>query len=151
MPQPTPYSYRTDPAVPAFDDAAPLVIFDGMCVLCSGGVDWMLKRDPNGTTRFAAIQHSVPRALYHHYGLDADDFDTFMVLTGGVPYTKWAGVCAAGRTLPQPWRALGALGHIIPGVIGDPIYDWVQRNRLGWFGSRKACRMPDSREAKRFL
>ncbi len=49
------YSYRSDPAVPRFDDSEPLIIFDGNCVLCSSGIEWMLKRDPNGTSRHAVI------------------------------------------------------------------------------------------------
>lgn len=148
---PTAHSYLADPAVPPFDDSQPIVIFDGLCVLCSTGVDWMLKRDPNGTSRFATIQQVVPRALYRHYGLDADRFDTFMVLENGVPNTKWAGVLAAARTLPQPWHALGVIGRAIPGFIGNPLYDWIQRNRLGWFGSRATCRRPTPAETHRFL
>lgn len=148
---PAPYSYRADPAVPKFDDSWPLIIFDGHCVLCSSGIDWMLKRDPKGSSRFAAIQQPVPQALYQHYGLDAERFDTFMVLENGVPYTRWSGVLAAARTLPQPWRALGQLGDVVPSLIGDPLYDWVQRNRLRWFGSRATCRMPNAAEAHRFL
>jgi len=146
-----PYSYRDDPAVPAFDDRNPLLVFDGLCVLCSRGVQWMLDRDPNGTTRFAVIQDPLAQALYRHYGLDADAFDTFMVLADGRPHTRWDGVLAAARTLPQPWRALGAAGWIVPNAIGDRIYDWVQRNRLEWFGVRDACRRPEPSEAARFL
>ena len=37
-----PYSYRADTSVPAFDDSEPLLIFDGHCVLCASGVQWML-------------------------------------------------------------------------------------------------------------
>lgn len=148
---PRPYSYRADPDVPAFDDTAPLLIFDGLCVLCSSGVAWMLARDPHGSSRFAAIQDPLPRALYRHYGLDAEAFDTFLVLRDGIPYTKWAGVVAAGQTLPQPWRALASAGRVIPSWLGDPIYDWVQRNRIRWFGTRSVCRRPSSGEASRFL
>jgi predicted DCC family thiol-disulfide oxidoreductase YuxK len=148
---PPPYSYREDPAVPSFDDDAPLIIFDGLCVLCSTGVHWMLKRDPNGPSRFAAIQQEIPQALYKHYGLDAAAFDTFMVLVDGVPHTKWAGVLAAGRTLPAPWRWLATLGRSVPNFIGDPGYDWVQRNRLRWFGSRSDCLMPSPNQTRRFL
>jgi predicted DCC family thiol-disulfide oxidoreductase YuxK len=146
-----PYSYRGDPAVPPFDDAAPLVIFDGLCVLCSTGVQWMLARDPTGSTRFAVIQDPLPQALYRHYGLDPETFNTFMVLRDGVPYTKWAGVLAAARTMPQPWRVLGAAGRLIPAAIGDRVYDWVQHNRLRWFGSRDLCRRPSAAETARFL
>ncbi|MBS0233509.1 MAG: DUF393 domain-containing protein [Proteobacteria bacterium] len=147
----TAYSYRNDPTVPAFDDGRPLVIFDGLCVLCSGGVQWMLDRDPEGESRFALIQDALPRALYRHYGLDADAFDTFMVLQDGLPYTRWAGVLAAARTLPQPWRGLGYAGRILPDAIGNRIYDWVQRNRLRWFGTRAVCRRPSERETGRFF
>ena len=145
----TPYSYRNDPAVPAFDDTAPIVIFDGLCVLCSSGVQWMLTRDPAGSSRFAVIQDPVPRALYRHYGLDAETFDTFMVLADGVPYMRWAGVLAAGRTMGQPWRALAGVGRIIPDFAGDQLYDWVQRNRIAWFGRRDTCRRPTALEASR--
>lgn len=86
-----------------------------------------------------------------HYGLDAERFDTFMVLQNGVPHTKWSGVLAAAGTLPQPWRVLGHLGRVVPNAIGDPLYDWVQRNRLRWFGSRATCRIPNAAEVHRFL
>ncbi|MFT3730765.1 MAG: DCC1-like thiol-disulfide oxidoreductase family protein [Hyphomicrobium sp.] len=147
----TAYSYRDDTAVPAFADERPIVIFDGECVLCSGGVQWMLDRDPAGATRFAVIQDPWARALYRHYGLDADAFDTFMVLKDGLPYTRWAGVLAAARLLPQPWRALGFVGRLVPDFLGDRIYDWVQRNRLRWFGTRETCRRPKPEEMPRFV
>ena len=147
----TPYSYRHDLSVPRFNDGAPLIIFDGMCVMCSRGVAWMMQHDPRGCSRFAAIQQPIPRALYNHYGLDAGRFDTFMVLSDGVPYIKWQGLLAAARTLPQPWRALGHIGRIIPSVAGDAVYDWLQRNRLHWFGARETCLTPDAVTRARFL
>lgn len=146
-----PYSYRSDPAVPPFDDSAPIVIFDGMCVLCSADILWMLKRDPSGTTRFSVIQDPIAQALYRHYGLDAVRFDTFMVLAEGLPFVRWAGVVAALETMPAPWRWLGALGRFLPDGIGNAIYDWVQRNRLSWFGKREACFAPDESQRSRFL
>ncbi len=145
------YSYRNDALVPAFDDTRPLIVFDGLCVLCSTGVQWMLTRDPDGTSQFAAIQEPIPQALYRHYGLDAQRFDTFMVLTAGVPHLKWAGALAAARTLPAPWHWLGAIGRMVPNFVGDPLYDWVQRNRLRWFGSRETCLKPQAAQRMRFL
>jgi predicted DCC family thiol-disulfide oxidoreductase YuxK len=145
------YSYRTDPSVPPFDDAAPLLIFDGKCVLCSSGVQWMLKRDPDGATRFAAIQEEIPRALYAHYDLDADQFDTFMVLAEGRPHLKWAGALAAARTMPAPWSWLGQAGRLVPAALGDRLYDILQRNRLTWFGRRETCLVPSPADRRRFL
>jgi predicted DCC family thiol-disulfide oxidoreductase YuxK len=144
------YSYRSDAQVPPFDDTQPLLIFDGHCVLCSDGVRRMLTRDPHGTTRFAAIQTPIPRALYRHYNLDADRFDTFMVLADGTPY-------ALGRHARCRAHHAGALvlarhsrAHV-PDVIGDHLYDWVQRNRFRWFGARDVCFQPDATQSHRFL
>jgi predicted DCC family thiol-disulfide oxidoreductase YuxK len=148
--EPVPYSYRADPAVPKFDDSRPLLIFDGLCVLCSSGVQWMLARDPAGESRFAVIQSPLPRALYQHYHLDAERFDTFMVLSDGVAHVRWRGLLAAARCLPAPWRWLGQLGRVVPTIVGDPIYDFVQRNRLGWFGSRPTCFRPAPAIQSRF-
>jgi predicted DCC family thiol-disulfide oxidoreductase YuxK len=147
----TPYSYRNDPAVPRFDDAAPLVIFDGLCVLCSAGVHFMMKHDPTGNSRFAAIQDPIPRAIYKHYALDADRFDTFMVLKDGKPHLKWNGALAAAKTMGGFWNALSIAGHLIPSRLGDIFYDIVQRNRLSWFGSRDTCFMPTPAQRHRFL
>ena len=102
------YSYRDDPAVPAFDDTLPIVIFDGFCVLCTSGVQWMMRRDPSGSSRFAVIQDPLPRALYRHYGLDAETFDTFMVLSDGIAHTRWAG---AARCRPHDAATLARFGN----------------------------------------
>jgi predicted DCC family thiol-disulfide oxidoreductase YuxK len=149
--QRAPFSYRSDPTVPTFDDDQPLLIFDGLCVLCSSGVQWMLARDPGGTSRFAVIQSPIPRALYRHYHLDADRFDTFMVLSDGIAHVKWQGLLAAARSLPAPWRWLGQIGRVVPSILGDVIYDVLQRNRLAWFGSRAVCYVPVPGQTLRFL
>lgn len=146
-----PYSYRFDGDVPDFDDSEPLIIFDGHCALCSRGVEWMLSRDPKGTSRFAAVQTRVPQALYRHYHLDPVSFDTFMVLADGAPHLRWSGTLAAARTMPAPWRWFGHAGRIVPDFLGDRIYDWVQRNRLRWFGARDACFLPDADHKHRFV
>lgn len=149
--KPAPYSYRGDPAVPSFDDAGPLLIFDGECVLCSRGVEWHLKCDPDGETRFATVQSPIGRALYRHYGLDPDGFDTFMVLKNGMPYLRFRGWLEAARSMRSPWKQLGFLGQVVPTPLGDAVYDFIQRNRIKWFGAREICLAPDPAWAHRFL
>lgn len=145
------YSYRADASVPDFDDSEPLMIFDGVCVLCSEGVKWMMRRDPNGTTKFITVQSPLARALYAHYGLDPEKCDTFMMLKDGVPYYRYRGWLEAAKTLRVPWRWLGFAGHIIPEFIGDFFYDIIQRNRFQWFGQRETCLVPDAEMKSRFL
>jgi len=59
-----PYSYRSDRAVPACDDTAPILIFDDVCVLCSAGVFWMIRRTPDGNQKFMSVKAPLARALY---------------------------------------------------------------------------------------
>jgi len=145
------YSYRADSSVPAFDDSNPLYIFDGYCVLCSSGVQWMLGHDPNGKTRFTSVQSPLARAIYMHYGLDPDDFDTFLLLKDGVVYDRWRGWLETARTMPAPWSWLGVAGYIVPGFIGDAVYHIIQKNRFNWFGKRETCLAPDAAMKARFL
>jgi predicted DCC family thiol-disulfide oxidoreductase YuxK len=149
--EPLAYSYRADGAVPKFDDSRPLLIFDGLCVLCSGGVQFMLRHDRNKTCRFTVVQDPVPQALYLHYGLDATRFTTFMVLADGVPHTKWQGLLAAAKLMGGIWKPLGVIGGFVPSFLGNWIYDVVQNNRLQWFGSRATCFLPSEIERRRFL
>jgi predicted DCC family thiol-disulfide oxidoreductase YuxK len=53
--------------------------------------------------------------------------------------------------MPVPWSWLGTLGRIVPDVIGDRLYDLVQRNRFRWFGARDVCFKPDATQSHRFL
>ncbi|MEK1925368.1 MAG: DCC1-like thiol-disulfide oxidoreductase family protein, partial [Rhizobium giardinii] len=63
------YSYRSDPAVPAFADDQSIIVFDGECIFCSGWVNFVLRHDKQGRYRFLTAQSPLGEALYRHYGL----------------------------------------------------------------------------------
>jgi predicted DCC family thiol-disulfide oxidoreductase YuxK len=128
----------------------PLVIFDGKCVLCVGGVKWMLERD-NGKVMYGAIQQGSAKALYEKHGLDWEKFDTFMVLDAEGAHLRWKGVLAAARLMKFPYNVLGGIGKVVPSVVGDYLYDVLQRHRLAWFGVRDSCYVPSRSDRERFL
>lgn len=144
------YSYRSDPAVPAFPDDKALVVFDGVCVLCSGFAKFILKRDTGFAFRLVTAQSLLGQALYRHYGLDADAFESNLVLADGRAYAKLDSVAAVGSRLGGPWRAL-ALARLIPHAFGDWLYDRIARNRYRLFGRTDACMVPEPRWRERFL
>ena len=104
-----PYSYRSDPSVPPFPDDTALLVFDGVCVLCSASARFILKRDRAHRFRFATAQSPLGQALFRHYGLDAQTFETNLVLIEGRAYGKLDTVVAAGTQLGGVWRALSLL------------------------------------------
>ena len=48
-----------------------VVLFDGVCTLCTWSVQFILRRDPNGYFHFAALQSPIGQQLLHTHGLSA--------------------------------------------------------------------------------
>ena len=144
----TPFSYRVDPEVPVFADDRPILVFDGKCMLCSRSVRFVLKHDRHGRFRFATAQSALGQALYRHYGLDAVDYDTYLLLADGQIHVKSNGSLRVFQLLGFPFSWLAA-GRLVPRAARDWVYDLVARNRLRWFGSRDVCMLPEPRFADR--
>ena len=145
-----PYSYRTDPAVPAFPDDKALIVFDGVCVLCSGLARFVLKRDRDFVFRLTTAQSPVGQALFRHYGLDTETLATNLVLIDGTPYGKLDTVAAVGSRLGGGWRLLSML-RLIPRPVGDWLYDGIARNRYRLFGRYSRCPVTEPRWRERFI
>ena len=145
-----PYSYRADPAVPAFPDDKALLVFDGVCVLCSGFARFILKRDRGFAFRLTTAQSPLGQALYRHYGLDTQEFETNLVLADGCAYAKLDSVAAAGERLGGPWRALTLL-RLLPRPLADWLYDRVARSRYALFGRSERCMIPPPEWRDRFI
>ena len=106
-----PFSYRDDPAVPAFDDSKMLFVFDGICVLCSGGASWIMRHDQKGRVNFTPAQEALGQALYTHYGIEMDE--SYLLIANGRAYTASRGYLELCRILGGWWHAL-RVSAIIP-------------------------------------
>lgn len=144
------YSYRRDPAVPPFPDDRPIIIFDGYCALCSGWANFVLRHDDRGRYRLLRAQSPLGRALYVHYGLDPDDYETNILIDQGRAWFKSEGSIRMAEGLGWPWK-VAAMVRIIPRLIRDRMYEFIARNRLRIFGKRATCYVPDGRFEDRFL
>jgi predicted DCC family thiol-disulfide oxidoreductase YuxK len=144
------YSYRDDPAVPAFADDKPVIIFDGLCALCSGSASFVLRHDANAAFRLAPAQSPLGHALYVHYGLDPDNYETMILIQDGLAFEKSQAAIRIALGLGFPW-SLAAAFRVIPPGLRDRVYMWVARNRIRWFGARTTCYRPDPRFADRMV
>lgn len=147
---PTPYSYRSDPEVPDFPDANPIIIFDGVCVMCSAWARFILKQDRSGRYRLLPAQSELGTALYRHYGLDPVNYETNVLIENGMAYFKSTGTIRMFVSLGLPW-SLMAVFRVIPEGIRDQAYEFIARNRYRWFGRRESCFIPTESEKARFL
>jgi len=144
------FSYRNDPAVPAFPDDRPILIFDGNCVLCSSFAQFILRHDKAHRFRLMAAQTALGDSLYRHFGLDPTDYETNILIEGGCAWRKSEGSIRVFERLGWPW-SLMAVGRLLPHAARDWLYEIIARNRLRWFGTRASCFRPDPSQADRFL
>lgn len=145
-----PYSYRRDPAVSPFPDDRPVIVFDGHCALCSGWARFVLKHDRPGRFRLLPAQSDLGRALYTHYGLDSQDYETNILIADGTAWFRSEGSIRMAEGLGFPWSLAGIL-RVLPLRVRDALYLFIARNRLRIFGRREACYRSEPGYEGRFL
>ncbi|MBI1213521.1 MAG: DUF393 domain-containing protein [Alphaproteobacteria bacterium] len=132
--------------MPAGEVEDGLILFDGVCVLCSGWVDFVIKRDPSARFRFLPIQTPRGRSIARQFGVDADAPETNVVVKNGEALFKFDTVLAVIDDLPG-WRWLALLRHL-PRSMRNWLYDRIANNRYALFGKRATCRVPTAAELR---
>lgn len=131
-------------------DQHPIVLFDGYCHLCSGSVQFIIKRDPGACFRFASLQSEKGKAVFENAEISSGETDSVILVEKGRVYTRSAAALRIARRLTCGWSLLSVF-ILVPAFIRDVVYDWIARNRYRWFGKRETCFLPDPDEAYRFL
>ncbi len=60
-----------------------IVVFDGICNLCSSLVDFITARDPGKVFTFVPMQTPRGQQLLEAHGVSIDQVDTFLLIRGG--------------------------------------------------------------------
>lgn len=128
----------------------PVVLFDGVCNLCSTSVQFIIKHDPKKTFRYASLQSSFGQQVLKQFGLPADELNSFILLEDGKIFTKSTGALRVTKKLNGLWPVLYGF-IIVPPFIRNAVYSWVAHNRYKWFGKKEACWLPTPELKKLFL
>ena len=142
------HSWRGDAGVPHFDDSRPLLVFDGVCVLCSSSTAFVMRRDKAGRINMASAQSPLGEALYRHYCMAPDD--SYLFLRDGRAFTKTAATFALLNTLGGGWRLLN-VARVMPEGLRDWLYDRIAANRYRWFGKADYCALLTPEQRARLL
>lgn len=142
------YSYRNDADVPKFDDGKPLFVFDGICVICSGGASLIMRSDAERKVNFTSSQQTLGLSLYRHFGVDPEE--SYLLLASGRAYTASGGYLELCKILGGPWHLL-RVGAFIPEQARDFVYKAVARNRYRWFGKVECCTLLTLEQRQRLL
>lgn len=128
----------------------PIILFDGVCNLCSGAVQFVLKRDKKQQFRFASLQGNAGQELLKQYNLPQNNFNSFVLIDDGKVFTKSNAALEIAKRLNGGWKLLYAF-KIVPKFIRDAVYRLIANNRYKWFGKKETCWLPTPELRSRFL
>lgn len=131
---------------------SPVIVYDGVCLLCSRWVRFLLQRDHQGRYRFASMQSETGRNLLQTHGLDPDSPFSMLLVEGGKGYTDTTAIARVLRGLPhRRWHWLGGLMLRVPRTLRDVAYRFIARHRYRLFGRSDQCFMPSPEQQSRFI
>ena len=130
------------------------ILFDGVCNLCNGFVQFIIRHDPKGRFRFVALQSEAAQTLLAAHGLPPTPPtvapDSVLLLSQGQLYSHSTAVLRIAQGLGGVWQLAGA-GRVLPRAWRDALYRFVARHRYRWFGRQESCPVPTPELKARFL
>jgi predicted DCC family thiol-disulfide oxidoreductase YuxK len=127
-----------------------IVVFDGVCVLCSRWVGFIAARDRAARFSFAPMQSVTGRSLLLRHGLDPDDPLSLLVVEGETAWIDSEAILRVVGTFGGVWR-IAAVARIVPRSWRNRAYRVLARNRYRWFGRRETCLLPTPELRARFI
>ena len=131
------------------------MLYDGVCGLCNGLLQFLLTHDRRGVFAFASLQSAIGRAVVERLGGDPTELTSFYVLANyrtrhsRIFARSKAALFVAGQ-LGWPWKA-AVLARVLPNAILDHVYNVVARNRYRMFGHFERCLTPRPEFRSRFV
>jgi predicted DCC family thiol-disulfide oxidoreductase YuxK len=126
-----------------------LIVYDGVCVLCSRTIRFIATHDRAANFRFVPLQSPFGRQLADRVGISLDDPESFVAILGGT--ATFRSDAALGILARLPGFAWTRVLRVIPRPLRDNIYNLIARNRYRWFGRYDQCRLPPPNLAARVI
>ena len=131
-----------------------LVLYDGVCGLCSRLLQFLLRHDRRQVFSFAPLQSAVGRSFVERSGDPAELTSFYVVADYQTPasrvFTRSDAALFVAGALGWPWR-VAQLTRFVPHAIRDRAYDLVARSRYRVFGRYERCLVPRPEFRNRFI
>ncbi|CAO2193876.1 unnamed protein product [Urochloa humidicola] len=109
-------------------DTRPIMLFDGVCNLCNGGVRFVREHDPNRSIRYVPLQSESGRKLLQRSGRSPDDISSVVLVEKDRSYIKSEAVLRIMEYLNLPFPQLSIFLKFVPLFLRDFAYDNVANN-----------------------
>ena len=128
----------------------PILLFDGVCNLCNGVVQFVIKNDPEGKYQFASLQSGKGQELLEKYNLPTDAFESFVLVEDNKVFQKSSAALTLFGGLGGIWK-LTKVFWVVPRFLRDWVYSLIANNRYKMFGRKDECWLPTPELKSRFL
>jgi len=132
------------------EEQHPVILFDGVCNLCSSSVQYVIKHDPAHIFRFASLQSPFAAKLLALHNLPSNTYNSFILFADNKIYTRSTAALLVAKKLKGIIKLLYAF-IIIPRFIRDAVYNLIAKNRYTWFGRKDECWLPTNELQNLFL
>jgi len=127
-----------------------IVYYDGVCGLCDGFVELLVKFDKNRKIKFSSLQGKSGRSLLNKLNLDLEEFDTVLFKVNDQVYTKSTAVFKIINSIGGIIK-LFLVFNLLPRRFNDWIYSKVAKNRFKIFGKLDKCDMSKFNKPGQFI
>ena len=127
-----------------------IILFDGVCNLCNGAVNFVIQRDTSHVFKFAPLQENAGTVLLKKYAIDPQKLDSIVLIENDKVYIKSSAALRIARKMSGLWPLLYVC-VVIPRFIRDVVYDFIAKNRYKWFGKKEQCMIPTQGLKEKFL
>ncbi|OMQ09002.1 thiol-disulfide oxidoreductase DCC family protein [[Flexibacter] sp. ATCC 35103] len=128
-----------------------IILFDGVCNLCNGAVQFIIKHDKKDTFRFVALQSELGIEICKYIGVDQTKIDSIILYNPGIAYYyKSSAVLEIGKDLGGIY-SITSIFKILPEKLRNYIYDYIAKNRYNWYGKKESCMIPTPELKVKFL
>jgi predicted DCC family thiol-disulfide oxidoreductase YuxK len=135
----------------------PILLYDGVCVLCNGFVRFTLDHDKQAIVLFTPLQGSLGGELLSPAQPDSPaNLDGVVLITNTLSpaqqiFRRSDAVAQLLQLLGGPWRIIGKLLALIPRSLREVGYGIVARLRYRLFGRYDTCPIPTPEQRARIL
>jgi predicted DCC family thiol-disulfide oxidoreductase YuxK len=129
-----------------------VILFDGICNLCNGFINFVIQRDDKRKIYYGSLQSESSKELLKKYNIQlGDSFSTIYFLKKGKLYQRSTAILQVVKELSKFYSVLSSIAMLVPEFIRDSVYSFISKNRYLLFGKKDTCRMPTLEERNQFI
>ena len=124
------------------EEGKKIILFDGVCNLCNGAINFIIKRDKHKVFVYASLQSEIGQKLIAERNINTQEIDSILLIDPGIAYYhKSTAALQIAKHLRGGYPLLSVF-LILPKFLRDWVYDIIARNRYKWFGKKDSCMIP---------